>query len=150
MAGRRDAASWLEGPGPLRGASQAFPGERLGRPQTGPGSVGPIGRRLIGVVVDWLIALLIGNALLRSTGWGSFAPLAVFLTEHVLLVGTAGATIGHRLAGLRVETLTGQAPGPVRALARSVLLCLAVPALIWDRDQRGLHDKVAGTLVARR
>jgi hypothetical protein len=30
-----------------------------------------------------------------------------------------------------------------------VLLALAVPALIWDADQRGLHDKAVGTLVAR-
>ena len=69
----------------------------------------------------------------------------VLVTEHVLLVGTAGCTIGHRVAGLRVETLDGRPPGPVRALVRSLLLCLVVPPLIWDRDQRGLHDRAAGT-----
>jgi len=25
-----------------------------------------------------------------------------------------------------------------------------VPALFWDRDQRGLHDKAAGTVIVRR
>jgi len=37
----------------------------------------------------------------------------------------------------------------VPALARTILLVLAIPALIWDRDDRGLHDKVAGTVVIR-
>jgi uncharacterized RDD family membrane protein YckC len=32
---------------------------------------------------------------------------------------------------------------------RTVLLLLLVPAVIWDRDGRGLHDKVSGTLLVR-
>jgi uncharacterized RDD family membrane protein YckC len=132
------------------GGEQDHPGQRLGRPATGTGSVGRFGRRLVGVLVDWVIALLIASALLRSAGWGSFGPLIVFLTEQVVLVGTAGGTIGHRLVGLRVERLDGGPAGPIRALGRSLLLCLGVPALIWDADQRGLHDKAVGTLVVRR
>ena len=38
---------------------------------------------------------------------------------------------------------------PWRPLVRTVLLCLAIPALIWDRDQRGLHDRGAGTVLVR-
>jgi hypothetical protein len=34
-------------------------------------------------------------------------------------------------------------------LIRSLLLCLGVPALIWDRDQRGVHDRVPGTVLVR-
>jgi uncharacterized RDD family membrane protein YckC len=30
-----------------------------------------------------------------------------------------------------------------------VLLALLVPALIWDRDGRGMHDKAAGTALVR-
>jgi uncharacterized RDD family membrane protein YckC len=30
-----------------------------------------------------------------------------------------------------------------------VLLCLLIPALIWDRVGRGLHDRAAGTVVVR-
>ncbi len=37
----------------------------------------------------------------------------------------------------------------VQALTRTVLLCLFVPAVIWDRDGRGLHDKVPNTVVIR-
>jgi hypothetical protein len=32
---------------------------------------------------------------------------------------------------------------------RTALLCLAIPALIWDADHRGLHDRVAGTMLVR-
>jgi uncharacterized RDD family membrane protein YckC len=147
MVDRRDLGSWLEGPGAAAGRAQAYPGERLGRPESGPGSVARFGRRLGGVTVDWLIALLIARALL---GDGSFEPLIVFLAEHLLLVGTVSATIGHRLFGLGVETLDGAPAGPLRAVGRALLLGLAVPALIWDADQRGLHDRAVGTVVVRR
>ena len=147
MPSRRDLGSWLEPRRPASGAPAAYPGERLGRPADGPRSLGSFGRRLVALVVDWGVALLIAGWLLR--GLGQFGPLLVLLVENVVLVGTAGATLGHRLLGLRVETVEGGAPGPVKALVRSVLLCLAIPPLVWDADQRGLHDRWAGTLVAR-
>jgi len=84
------------------------------------------------------------NDATSDTGRRRLAPLAP------LLVGTAGASIGQRVVDLRVETVAGGAAGPIRAAIRAVLLCLVVPALIWDRDQRGLHDKAAGTVLVRR
>jgi len=149
VIGRRELASWLEGPNAASDAPNRYPGERLGRPERGPGSLGRPGRRLLGIVIDWALALLIANALLRPLGLGAMAPLLVLWLEHSLLVGTAGATIGHRLVGVRVECLDGRRPGLGQGLIRSLLLVLAVPALVWDSDQRGLHDKAAGTLVAR-
>lgn len=145
MVERRDLASWLEGPG--RAAGAGYPGQRLGRPEHGPGSVARVGRRLVGLLIDWGLSLLIARGLLHGGGW---TTLAVFAVEQTLLVGTAGAGIGHRIAGLRVEALAGGMAGPLRAAVRTALLCLAVPALIWDRDQRGLHDKLAGTVLVRR
>jgi uncharacterized RDD family membrane protein YckC len=153
---RRELGGWLQGPGASRsgdrgrtGASGDFPGRRLGRPAEGPGSIAGFGRRLAALAIDWGFALLIGHGLMGPLRWGSAAPLVALLAMNLLLVGTAGFTLGHRILGLRVETVDGAPPGPIRALVRSVLLCLAAPPLIWDRDQRGLHDKVAGTLVAR-
>jgi uncharacterized RDD family membrane protein YckC len=146
MVDRRDLGSWLDGPGggtPV----QDYPGQRLGRPRDGDGSVGRFGRRLGGLVVDWAIAIVIAQVVF---GPSSLAPLGLFLVEHLLLVGTVGATIGHRVFGLRVETLQGAHPGPLNALVRSLLLVLAIPPLVMDADQRGLHDKAAGTVVARR
>ena len=67
----------------------------------------------------------------------------------LLLVGTLGSTIGHRLVGLRVLSLHGGAARPLQVLVRTVLLCLFLPAMFWDRDGRGLHDKAAGTVIVR-
>ena len=32
---------------------------------------------------------------------------------------------------------------------RTALLIVVIPAVIWDADQRGLHDKAAGTVLVR-
>lgn len=149
MVGRRDVSSWLEGPGPSPEGGQDYPGQRLGRPAQGPGSVGRFGRRLVGLIVDWAIAVLVADTFLGPLHLASFGPLVVLFVENALLVGTVGTTIGHRLTGLRVERLTGGLPGPGRGALRALLLCLCLPALIWDADQRGLHDRYLGTLVVR-
>ena len=43
----------------------------------------------------------------------SFVVLVVFAVENLLLVGTL-FTIGHRIAGLRVRSISGVRPGPCR------------------------------------
>jgi uncharacterized RDD family membrane protein YckC len=141
--------SWLEPRRSASGDGAAYPGARLGRPADGPRSLAGFGRRLAAIAVDWVLCLLVAGWLLRHAGLGQFGPLLVLLVENVLLVGTAGATLGHRLFRMRVETVPGAAPGLRRALVRSALLCLAVPPLVWDADRRGFHDRAAGTLVAR-
>jgi hypothetical protein len=35
-------------------------------------------------------------------------------------------------------------------VARTLLLMLVVPAVVWDRDGRGLHDRLSGTVELRR
>jgi uncharacterized RDD family membrane protein YckC len=153
MVDRRDIGSWLQGPGSLNPDAQP-PGVRLGLPADGPGSVARLGRRAGAIIVDFvlcdLIASLFGYSLTGpNSGGRAFIPLLVFAVENVLLVGTAGFTVGHRLFRLQVRRLQGGLPGPFLALVRTILLCLAVPALIWDRDQRGIHDRVPGTVLVR-
>ena len=147
VADRKVLGSWLEGPGSLTLDADDYPGRRLGLPQTGQGSVARFGRRLLALCIDWALSLLIARGLAGGNEW---ATLGIFTLENVLLVGTAGQTIGHRLLGLHLVRLDGAAPGVLRALGRAVLLSLAVPALIWDRDQRGLHDRFMGTVLLRR
>ena len=122
-------------------------------PERGPGSLAPFGRRLVAVMVDWLVCNVIAAGLLHyrlgESGPGSFKPLAVFVLMNVVLVGTLGSTIGHRLLGLRVVRLGGAGTGPVLAVVRTVLLALVIPAVIWDRDTRGFHDKIPGTVLVR-
>ena len=82
-------------------------------------------------------------SVLRGDGHGrqNFIVLAVFALMNILLVGTLGTTIGHRFMGLQVRNVTGGRATFVQAVVRTFLLCLAIPAVIWDRDGRGLHDK---------
>lgn len=141
---RRDIGSWLSGP--PKSTRQRWPGERLGRPESGTGSVARVGRRLIGLVIDWAIAMLIARLAFGGAQW---ATLAVFAVEQLLLVGTLGYGIGHRIVGIRVVRLDGGWAGPLRAVVRTVLLCVVVPAAVWDADQRGLHDKAADTILVR-
>jgi uncharacterized RDD family membrane protein YckC len=122
-------------------------------PREGAGSMGRFGRRVLAAVIDWTICQLIAYAVFRvpfgEAGPHSFTPLAVFAVENLLLVSTVGYTLGHRIVGLRVQSLDGRLARPFQALVRTVLLCLFLPAMFWDKDGRGLHDKAAGTLIVR-
>ncbi len=135
-------------------AADDHPGRRLGLPADGPGSVSGFGARLLGLVVDWVVCLLAVSALVGSDVWsgGGFvqvAPLFVLFIEHTLLVGTLGTTVGHRVAGVRVVGPYGQPLGLARSAVRALLLCLAIPPLLMDRDARGLHDRAAQSVVVR-
>ena len=116
-------------------------------PESGSGSMARAGRRILAIILDWGIALLISNFAFGGDAW---ATLAVFAAEQILLVGTLGYSIGHRVAGIHVLRLGGGPAGPMAAAVRSVLLCLVIPAVIFDPDQRGLHDKAMNTVLVRR
>ncbi|CAL9404659.1 hypothetical protein SUDANB58_01519 [Streptomyces sp. enrichment culture] len=133
------------------GADFGYRGRELGLPEEGPGSIARPGRRIGALAVDWFLCLLIAYGLITD-GYGqetSNWALVIFFVLSVLTVGTLGFTPGKRLLGLRVVELGTGRVNPLRALLRSVLLCLAVPALIWDRDGRGLHDRLARTVEVR-
>ncbi|HVR00088.1 MAG TPA: RDD family protein, partial [Mycobacterium sp.] len=51
----RTIGSWLSGP-PESGRRAGYPGESLGLPERGPGSLARMGRRLAALMLDWLIA----------------------------------------------------------------------------------------------
>ena len=38
----------------------------------------------------------------------------------------------------------------MRAFVRTLLILLVIPAVIYNRDQRGLHDLAADSVVVRR
>ncbi|MEE1801471.1 RDD family protein [Streptomyces sp. NPDC101062] len=154
MDNRQAIGSWLSGPRAAAenmGVDFGYRGERLGLPEHGPGSVAPLGRRFGALFVDWGLCMLIAYGLLADGDWqasGNWA-LGVLLVLSVLTVGTVGFTPGKRLFGLRVVAVNGGRIGFGRVLVRTVLLCLAVPALIWDRDGRGLHDQLGRAVQVR-
>jgi uncharacterized RDD family membrane protein YckC len=151
--------SWLSGPGsvaaPDAAAQQDWWGQRLGLPETGPDSVASFGRRVAAYLVDTVLSVLLALSVSGplEDSWG-LAVLGAFAAQKWLLVAVAGQTLGMRLLGLRVAPLTAggasrRVPGLGPALVRTVLLVLLLPALVWDADNRGYHDKLAGTAVLR-
>jgi len=66
---RKDVASWLDGTGrpAAPGQEQAYAGQRLGRPATGPGAVAGFGARLVAYLLDSLGALHTERAQLTFT-----------------------------------------------------------------------------------
>ena len=105
-----------------------------------------MGRRVLAILVDWTVCLLVATAFDLDRVYG---PSLVLLAEQTLLVGLLGFSIGHRLLGLAVARLDSAPLGLGWAFVRALLLCLAVPAVIMDRDGRGLHDLAARTVVLR-
>jgi uncharacterized RDD family membrane protein YckC len=125
----------------------------------GPMSVAPMGRRLLALIVDWLLCALIASSV---TGHELFAGAAdkhyfaaqyatfgLFVLEVYLLTAISGLTVGKRLLRIRTISTDGRPPGFRWAAVRTVLLLFAVPACITDRDMRGLHDRAANTIVVR-
>ena len=141
---------------PSGSSPSRYPGERLGRPQAGVGSVGRFGRRFLALCIDWLIASIVASAI--SGQWSASdtsKPLhqaivyGLWIAIMIVTVPIAGGTLGHRVCGLAVTPLNGGWPGIWRPVVRALLLGLVVPALVWDSDSRGFHDKVAGTVLVR-
>ncbi len=148
---RRDVAGWLEGPRASledQGYDFGYKGQRLGLPESGPGSVAGFTRRFVALTIDWLACLLIAN-LISSGQPPAFLPLVIFFVEVSLLTALMGSSFGQRILGIRVISLAHGRLDPLRSALRTLLLCLVVPPLVFDRDQRGLHDKVAGSVAVR-
>ena len=138
-------------------AANTYPGERLGLPEAGSGSIGRVGRRIAALVIDYAAATILATAFLgyrqfdlpAEAGVTMFTPMIVFAVLQIVFIPTLGGSPGHRIVGLRVVRADGAWPGLWRPIVRTLLLVVVVPAAIWDQDQRGLHDKAAGTILLR-
>lgn len=124
-------------------------------PASGPGSLAPFGRRIVAFLIDLVAASLVAAPFVHRSdlsgpaahlpGQWSVIPWAADYLIGLLLFGR---TLGMYLTGLRVIRVDAWlAVGPVRALVRTALLALVVPALLVDSDLRGLHDRLTATAV---
>lgn len=102
---------------------------------------------MLALAIDWGIAILLSVAFFHYDGG---ATLAIFAVEQAVFLVTVNGSIGHLVVGLRVVPIAGGYLGVWRPLVRTVLLCVVIPAVIWDRDQRGMHDRLVGTVLVRR
>jgi uncharacterized RDD family membrane protein YckC len=141
--------------------SQGYPGQPLGLPEQGPGSLAGLGRRLLALIVDWSIAyglarLTVTFGLMTSRQFlygiaGAAVVLVIWLLLGVLAVRLFQFTPGQFALGLRVASVDERLlVGLGRATARGVLIAFVIPALFVDVDGRGIQDRVTGTAVVRR
>ncbi len=144
---RADIGSSTAGPLPQ---DAAYRGQRLGLPESGPGSMATLGRRVVALFIDWIAAMIISRALVGTpeTTLESFATLGIFAVEVTVLTWLWGSSFGQRIVGLRVVGRTRRL-GLIAALLRTVLICVVLPPLIWDADGRGLHDRAVDSVVIR-
>lgn len=72
--------------------------------------------------------------------------LGVFVVMHFALLWLFGTTLGKRVFRIQVVQVGGATIQLFQAAIRAVLLGIVIPVLVIDRDGRGLHDKLAGTV----
>lgn len=124
-----------------------WPGQRLGLPETGPRSVGRLGRRIAALAIDWGIAVALSAGFF---GYDSIATLLIFVGLQVLFTVVVNASPGHLILGLRVVPMEGGLLGVWRPIVRALLIALVIPPMLFDDNNRGLHDRVARTILLRR
>ena len=98
-----------------------------------------------------------GGTSSRTEGTLIGINLAVIVLYYTLTIGTWGVTIGKRTFGLVVVQQDGGRVGYLRAFFRALAYYVSwatagVGFLIiaWNKEQRGLHDMLVGTIVIKR
>lgn len=132
---------------PLVAENDSWPGKRLGLPRSGPRSIGRFGRRVLALLIDWMPAYLVSYAFFDGNAW---VTLGIFAALQYLFISLVNGSMGHLVLGMRVVPVVGGRIGVTRPLLRTLLLCVVIPAVIWDADQRGMHDRLSGTVLVRR
>ena len=113
-----------------------------------------LGRRMSALMVDWLACYFIVAA--SAGGLGKMAPnrswtvLALFFAEVAILSALQGASLGHRIFGIKIIRFAdGVAITPVQALIRSALLVTVIFAITFDENGRGMHERFSGSVLTR-
>jgi uncharacterized RDD family membrane protein YckC len=139
---RAAAAGPRDGPG--------YPGQDLGLPETGAGSISSLSRRIGAIFIDWLLCTFIVVAVIRPIRADvEYWTLLVFAAQDFVLTALTGFTIGKRLMRIRVARLDGKMVGPLWGLLRTLVLLTVLPPMLLNGDSRGLHDRASNTVVVR-
>ena len=113
-----------------------------------------LGRRLAGITVDWLACYALVAATLGGIGkmgpTDSWSVLGLFFAEVAILTALQGATLGHRIFGMKVVRYEDGGPiTAIQALIRTTLLVLVITAVTYDDDGRGIHERLSGSVLTR-
>ncbi|MEE2034282.1 RDD family protein [Rhodococcus chondri] len=154
----RMTGSWLSGPAAAlpqgQQQEQKYPGQLLGLPEQGPGSLVSTARRALALIIDWFMSMAIAMALvgddpLQSPSLSAYT-LLVWSAVGILCVTLFSFTPGQFIAGLQVVRVDAPARvGLLRAVSRQLLIVFIAPAIITDVDGRGLQDRATGTALVR-
>ena len=117
-----------------------------------PGQVAGRGRRLGAITIDWFACLFIAKlaAPTLQLGEAPFLPLVIFFLEVTVFTWFFAASFGQRLLGIEVLGIHGQRLMVWRIAVRTFLICLVLPAVIYDSQGRGLHDRAVGSVAILR
>ena len=106
-----------------------------------------------------LVAVLIDNVIFWAVGYFLRSPYFGFLSilyETVLISQWGGYTLGKKVMGIRVVTLSGGQVDVVKAFVRAIgkilsglLFCLGYLWMLWDKNSQTWHDKFAETVVVQ-
>lgn len=127
---------------------RGYPGQGLGLPSTGVGSVASMGRRIGAFVIDIVLSALVAW-LITAPEPPQNTSLLVWSVMTVVTVGLFGITPGQAALGIRVVPMGGGSFVGLWALPRTFLVFLIVPPLLTNSDWRGLHDRLCRTIVLR-
>lgn len=106
--------------------------------------------------VTMLLGLLLPSGDRGGTLTSSVLNFVVFMAYEVTLTAKDGATVGKRMMGLRIVSMTGETLSIGQAIVRhlgripsGMLLCIGYLMVTFRKDKRALHDLLAKTRVVR-
>ena len=102
-------------------------------------------RKAQAITIDWIGSLFVA-ALLLDRSW----TLLIFFLQVAIMTALTGASAGQRLRGIRIiDVNTLQNIAPLGALIRTFLIMLVIPAVVQNKEGRGLHDLATKSAAVR-
>lgn len=124
---------------------------RVESDRTGKSDIAGMGRRFLAITLDWLMSWGFGSLIFDQADSRSLWIPLVFFVEVVLLTWLTGASAGQRLIGLSVRSYpSGSALNLAQVTLRTLLILLVIPAVVFDSEGRGLHDRIVKSAVYRK
>src|SRR4029450_5180165 len=107
--------------------NEPYPGERLGLPRVGRGSLASWRSRIAALIADWAACMAIavgffGSGVLTGSGWRAWMILAVFFVESAILGAVAGGSFGQLICRIAIVRLDRPPLGFARGGLRSLLV----------------------------
>ena len=102
-------------------------------------------RKAQAITIDWIGSLFVATLLLESS-WTLF----FFFFQVAILTALTGSSAGQRLRGIRIiDVNTLQNIAPLGALIWTFLIMLVIPAVVQNKEGRGLHDLATKSAAVR-